>query len=48
MVVIFSKLASGRNPPNPDKFRERAVFTILPANQDGIVDSFIHKFVCCL
>ena len=23
-------------------------FTILPANPDGIVGSFIHKFVCCL
>ena len=23
-------------------------FAILPANQGGIVGSFIHKFVCCL
>ena len=23
-------------------------FTILPAKQDGIMGSFIHKFVCCL
>ena len=49
--LFFSKLASGRNPPNPANMigsESGRYFTILPANPGGIIGSFIHKFFCCL
>ena len=50
-IFIFSKLASGRNfffkSCNLIGSESGQFFTILPANPGGIVDSFIHKFICC-
>ena len=47
---FFFKLASGRNPPNPEMIGSESgrYFSILPANPGGIVGSLIHKFVCYL
>ena len=46
ICLFFSKLASGRNPPNPAIWlvpRAGSSFTILPANPDGIVGSYIYR-----
>ena len=51
LYLFFSKLASGRNPPNRTIWlvpRAGSFLRLLPANPGGIVGSFIHKFVCCL
>ena len=46
--LIFSTLASGRNPLNPAIWLVPTAggffFSILPTNPGGIVGSFIHKF----
>ena len=54
-TLFFSKLASGRNPPNPAIWLVPRAggggggnFTILPANPGAIAGSFIHEFLCCL
>ena len=52
LYIFFSKLANGRNPPNPAIWLVPRAGGILPSSPltrpGGIVGSFIHKFVCCL
>ena len=50
-LFIFSKLASGRNPPNEKIWlvpRAGGILRSCPITPGGIVGSFIYKFVCCL